>query len=242
MNGLAGAYQNAGRPQDAVTLFDEALELSRHELGTNHAITIRLMCNTASAYQEAGRLDDALRLHQETTGLAKARLGPDHPQTSRSMSNLAWAYAVSGDMERASSLFTEALKAQNARLGPEHPDTLVTLANFANCRLRQSNYTNAETMARECFNRREKLTPNHWRTFEVQTTLGMALLGQKRYAEAETPLIQGYGGLKERKHTIPAGSRGQLNKAARALAELYDAWGKPDEAARWNRELRLVQP
>jgi serine/threonine-protein kinase len=153
------------------------------------------------------------------------------------LSNLAWAYAAVGDLERASSLLTEALKAQTVRPGPEHPDTLTTQAQLSKCLLRQGNCTAAAALARECLNLREKRTPDHWRTFELQVTLGTALLHQRLYEEAESRLIRAYDGLKQRKQTIPAAYHGLLNETVRALVELYEARDKPAEATKWQREL-----
>jgi hypothetical protein len=68
--------------------------------------------------------------------------------------------------------------------------------------------------------------------------LGDALLGQKKYAKAETLLLAGYQGLKQREATIPQPFRkGRLAEALERLVELYEATGKEDEAAKWRKEL-----
>jgi hypothetical protein len=36
---------------------------------------------------------------------------------------------------------------------------------------------------------------------------------------------------------IPAPGKGCLTEALERLVQLYDAWGKPQEAAKWRREL-----
>jgi len=43
--------------------------------------------------------------------------------------------------------------------------------------------------------------------------LGAALLGQKKYAEAEPLLIDGYEGMKQREQTIPWQARARLTEA-----------------------------
>src|SRR5262249_4863598 len=82
--------------------------------------------------------------------------------------------------------------------------------------------------------------PDSWRYFNNQSLLGGALVGQKKYADAEPLLLQGYEGLRLHEPSIPAEERPRrLLQAIERLGELYDAWGKPDEASKW-RDRRNV--
>jgi eukaryotic-like serine/threonine-protein kinase len=67
--------------------------------------------------------------------------------------------------------------------------------------------------------------------------LGGALLGQKKNAAAEPLLVAGYEGMKRRETTIPPQARDRLTEALVRLIQLYDATARPDEAARWRKEL-----
>jgi tetratricopeptide (TPR) repeat protein len=217
-------------------LCQEAVQLARSKLGAEHFITFRLAGDLGCGYRQAGDLEQALALHEQTAASAKATLGPDHPGTLLALDNLGWDYLEAGRLDLARSAFEEALKFQRTKLGPEHPDTLTTLAALVECLLRQGNYNNAEPMARECLDLRRKTTPKQWRTFAAQSFLGMTLLGQNKYADAEPFLLAGYAGLKEKQSQTPAGSR-VFSQTVQALMQLYDAWGKPDEVARWKREM-----
>jgi hypothetical protein len=71
--------------------------------------------------------------------------------------------------------------------------------------------------------RRKVLPESHWLTANVESQLGECLIAQKRYAEAEPLLTEGYNRLKAglgEKHprTIEARQR---------LAKLYEVWGNP---------------
>ena len=69
--------------------------------------------------------------------------------------------------------------------------------------------------------------------------LGHALLYQKKYAEAEPLLIQGYEGLKAGEDRIPWLLAGHLvASAGEAVCELYESWGRPEEAAAWRSKLK----
>jgi hypothetical protein len=71
--------------------------------------------------------------------------------------------------------------------------------------------------------------------------LGEALLGQKKYAEAEPLLVKGYEGMKARaeRRGQPGGPPAQerLAEALRPLVQLSDETHRPEEAARWRGEL-----
>ena len=58
-------------------------------------------------------------------------------------------------------------------------------------------------MLRECLAIRVKKQPDAWSTFNTQSKLGGVLLGQKKYADAEPLLLQGYEGMKQREAKIP---------------------------------------
>jgi hypothetical protein len=71
--------------------------------------------------------------------------------------------------------------------------------------------------------------------------LGGALLGQKRYADAEPLLLKGYEGMKAREKTIPHQGMVRVPEALERLVQLYEATGNKDEAARWRTELVAIK-
>jgi eukaryotic-like serine/threonine-protein kinase len=77
----------------------------------------------------------------------------------------------------------------------------------------------------------------YWLPSEVAAGVGISLAGQKRYAEAEPLLLQAYQELKALEASIPVASRGaMLANAKRRLVQLYEAWGKPEQARKWRDE------
>ena len=103
--------------------------------------------------------------------------------------------------------------------------------------LKQRKYVEAEALLRSSLKVREQQLPEIWTTFAVRSLLGGALLGQQKYAEAEPLLVLGYQGMKEREAEIPANSRARLTEGLERLVQLYDAWGKAAEAAKWRKLL-----
>jgi hypothetical protein len=105
--------------------------------------------------------------------------------------------------------------------------------------IQQSQWAEAETILRECLAIRAKTQPDDWSTFSTRSVLGGCLLGQKKYAEAEPLILAGYEGLKAREAQIPAPSKPRLAEAAERVVRLYEAWGKPEQAAAWKARLGI---
>ncbi len=60
---------------------------------------------------------------------------------------------------------------------------------------------------------------------------------QEKYAEAEPLLARGYEGMKQREAEIPAGSQVRLSETLEWLVQLYNGWGKNDQADAWRKRL-----
>jgi serine/threonine protein kinase/Tfp pilus assembly protein PilF len=243
MNNLAAAYLFAGQLDQALPLLEQALAQQQAKLGPDHPHTLAAMNNLALTYNDAGQPDKAVPLLQQTLAKSTAKLGLDHPDTLASMSNLALAYRDAGQLEKALPLFEQALAKRREKLGPDHPYTLNSMNHLAAAYREQGDFAKAEQILRECLTRRRQKQPHAWATFNTQAQLGASLLGRKRYAEAEPLLLQGYEGMKQRETKIPASAKKYLTAALDRLVQLYDAWGKPDEANKWRAErAKLPKP
>jgi eukaryotic-like serine/threonine-protein kinase len=80
-----------------------------------------------------------------------------------------------------------------------------------------------------------------WSTLKTKSMLGGSLLGQKKYAEAEPLLKEGYEGMKQRAKTIPAADLPRLTEALERLVQFHDATGNATEADRWRKELAALK-
>ena len=122
-------------------------------------------------------------------------------------------------------------------LAPDHPLRLQGLTAFARVLLAQKKYADAERTLREVVAIREKTAPNDWRRYDAMSLLGSSVAGRRAFAEAERLLVDGYQGMHERIATIPAFHRDSLADAGTRLVEFYTAWGKPAQAAEWQRKV-----
>ena len=98
--------------------------------------------------------------------------------------------------------------------------------------LAQKTWTDAETVTRKCVPLRETLaldpksgTPK-WRVANGHSMLGNALLGQQKYAKAETSLLKGFEGLKEQLDKILPDGQPRSTATLDRVTELYTATGR----------------
>jgi len=255
MNNLADAYKKVGRLDEALPLFEEALKLRKVKLGAEHPDTLKSMNNLAMAYRDAARLDEALPLFEEALKLFETKLGAEHPNTLASMENLIGAYLLAKQPEKAFPQFQRLIAAKRAQVGADDAAFAGVLASVCLQLVKHGQFTAAEPYVRECLAIRAKAFPDDWRSFSAKSMLGAVLVGQAKeiyysdaaaaaakFAEAEPLLIEGYQGMKDRESQIPAAGKYNLADAQQRLVDLYTAWNKLDEAARWRKELDQSEP
>ena len=130
-NALAGAYQSAGRFDEAIERFERVLADRVRVLDPDHPDTLTVRNNLAFAYHSAGRFDEAIELLGRVLAEQERVLGPDHPDTLTTRNNLAGAYEDVGRFGEAIELYEQVLAEQERVLGPDHPDTLNVRDNLA---------------------------------------------------------------------------------------------------------------
>ena len=130
-NNLAGAYCDAGRLDDAITLYEQTLDDRTRTLGPHHPDTLTSRNNLAYAYHDAGRLHEAITLHEQNLKDFENLLGPHHPHTLTARNNLALDYHDAGRLHEAITLHEQNLKDFENLLGPHHPHTLTARNNLA---------------------------------------------------------------------------------------------------------------
>jgi serine/threonine protein kinase/tetratricopeptide (TPR) repeat protein len=237
MTNLAVLYRDCGRNDEAEPLFAEVLKSRRVALPAHHPDTLRSLANLALLYQDRGQYDEAEPLFREAVTGGKQKLGLGHPQTHWFIDSLADLYRKQGKPHLAEPELRELAAFAYEKNGPDSPAYAGHLARLAQNMLEQKQYAEAESLTRDCLTIRAKQEPGAWTTFHTQVLLGGALLGQKKYADAEPLLVQGYAGMKERAAKIPNDARDRLTQALEWLVHVHDVRGHKAEADRWRKEL-----
>jgi tetratricopeptide (TPR) repeat protein len=241
MNNLAHAYKDAGDLDRALPLFVDTLRLMNAKLGADHPHTLASTANLAGAYQTAGDLDRALLLFERAAaGMENRRF--QHESAEWIVSDTIDCYEQLKKFSQAEGWRRKWLAVVRERAGAESLDYAGELAALGLNLLSQKKYGDAELVLRDCVAIREKKAADDWTTFNTRSMLGEALVGLKRFGEAERLLVAGYEGIRARREKIPKEIRGiRESEAAERLVALYDAWQKPDEAARWRARIAVLR-
>jgi hypothetical protein len=225
----------------AEPLFREVLAAQRARLGAGHPETIITMNNLGVLCRDCGRYDEAEPLLLEALAAARRTLGFGHDTTRAIIANLAILHRKQGAPHRTEPVLRDFVAYLRDHPGPQSKDYAKQLGLLAKNLLDQQKYAETEAFARACLTIRAKNSPDEWTTFDAQSVVGAALLGRQEYAEAEPFLVAGYDGMAQRQAKIPPNAKVRLTDALDRLVHLYDAWGKPEEAAKWRKELEAAR-
>jgi hypothetical protein len=118
-------------------------------------------------------------------------------------------------------------------VGSDGPETLDAIDALGRCYLLQGHFDEAEPLLRDGLAIRERVTLDDWRRFRTGLMLGEAILGQKRFDEAETFLSQSFAGLQSKFNTVPPEQRADLKLTENRIARLYESLGRKDKASQW---------
>jgi eukaryotic-like serine/threonine-protein kinase len=235
MNNLSNVYWSQGKYAQAEALCSQTREIQRRVLGPEHPGTLLSMGNLAGAYAAQGKYAQAEALFSQTAEISRRVLGPEHPRTLEFLSDSADMYQRQGNYAVAEALAAQVLAGRRRALGLAHPDTLqASTPALALAYVSQGKFAESEPLAREALEF-EKKQPDEWQRFRAESLLGASLAGQKKYAEAEPLLLDGYEGMLARKERMGAPNSYHRDLAHEWIVRFYQAWDKPDKAAEWKK-------
>ena len=236
MSNLANVYEAEGKYAQAEGLQRQSLEIWRRVLGPEHDNTLFSMSSLAACYGAQGKYAQAEALFSQTLEIQRRVLGPEQPHTLETLSDFASTYQRQGKYALAETYAEQALAGRRRALGAQHPYTMASEADLALAYVSQGKFAESEPLAREALEAEKKIQPDDWQRYRAASLLGESLAGEKKYAEAEPLLLEGYQGMLARKDRIAVPNRYHLELAHQWLVQVYQAWGKPGKAAEWKKK------
>jgi tetratricopeptide (TPR) repeat protein len=231
LNNLAFLLHDVGDYRAAEANYEEALSIYRKLLGEKHPSVAAVLNNLAFLNYDMGDQERALETSREALAVYREAYPGNHPEVTYGMQNLAGWLVEAGDYEAAEPLLHEALEMNKALFDPGHVDIAITRTGMAVLYLRTGRAAAASVLAQTAYESLiESYGPDHWRTAWALATLGASLTQLSRYAESEQLLLKSYEGLHSNTGARPV----HVGTARRYLAELYMAWDRPEEAARYS--------
>jgi hypothetical protein len=143
------------------------------------------------------------------------------------LERLASIYGECEHTAKAVSLFNEYISMQRVKHSENELEFAGILSATASKLLQYRQFATAEEMLRECLEIRQQAQPDDWTTFNTQSLLGAALLGQGHHPAAEPLLIAGFEGMQQRESTIPDAGQIRLTAALDRLIDLYEVIDNP---------------
>ncbi len=239
LNGLALAYQDARRLAEALPIAELVRDGYVKKLGSSHPQTLSTLFNLATLYRASGRLPDATTvLEQAASGLE--RLGYQHEHAEKILRATYRAHEQQKQFDRAEPWRRNQAALVKAKSGAETLAYADELAGLGMNLVVQKKGAEGEVILREALAIREKKEPEASTTFVTKSQLGVALVIQKKYDQAEPLLLAGYEGIKKRRHSIPPESKQRQVDALNRLIRFYTETNNPVELKKWQVEKQQV--
>jgi eukaryotic-like serine/threonine-protein kinase len=236
MHNLALANYVQGRYAQAEALFSRTVDVRRRVLGSEHSRTLLSTWDLADVYAAQGKYARADTLFKQTLETSRRVLGPDHPITIGQLADFAFMYQREGNYATAESVAAQALASRRRSSGSQNATTISSVLDLALACASQGKFAETEPLAREALEFYQKQQPDYWQRYRAESLLGASLAGQKKYADAEPLLTDGYQGMLARKDRIAIPDRYNLDRAREWLVQLHVAWGKPGKPAEWGKK------
>jgi serine/threonine protein kinase len=233
LHNLALLYQESGRYAEAESLHVRVLAAQRRMLGPEHPEILTTQNSLAVLYVAVKRYPQAESLLTQIVGIRRRTLGPEHQETLNAMNNLASVEFDLGRFAKAARLHAAVLEVRRRVLGDEHPQTLISMGNLGDAYTWAGEPARGEPLLRSAVSIAARVLGEEHAIHSVTLRkYGVCLAHLGRHREAEAALLRAHALLLKR--FGPDHERTRL--AERDLADLYEAWGKAAEAAKWRRE------
>jgi tetratricopeptide (TPR) repeat protein len=225
---LAELYRNLGQFDLAEALLKEVLASRTIHLGGDHTDTLYAQHELVILYRWMKAFDRAIPLAEDLVRRGKAS---DPVATRRMRAELGAVYFDAGRFSDAISYLEEVHREAskdptlnwvgntllNAYVGVGNTNATVALA------LEQARVA------------RERFPADSLELAAAVQAPGEALMQVQAFTDAEPLLLMGFKGLRQAQAADPDRVDPPLQDAITRLVRLYEAWGKPDAAAKWRQ-------
>jgi serine/threonine protein kinase/tetratricopeptide (TPR) repeat protein len=227
---LGSVLRAQGRWAEAEAELRQALDSFHRDYGGEHPLSCYAACELGAVLAASGKRAEAgTHLRRSVDGRRKT-LRPGHPGLATSLYEWAEYLLDKGDASRAEAALREALQIQRQALPDGHRALGQTQVALGWALTRNGHANEGETSLREGLETcRQGLPEGHWVTADAASRLGGCLTALGQYEEAQKLLLPAFQSLQGARGEPPA----RRAQARERLIMLYEAWGKPDEAAAW---------
>jgi tetratricopeptide (TPR) repeat protein/predicted Ser/Thr protein kinase len=230
LGNLASLLRATGAHDEAEAMCREVVAVSVRAYGRDHPTVATGLTKLAKLLEARRRYGEAERLYREAVRTQRGSLGGDHLHLAYSLNHLSNLLQRKGDHDAAEPIIREALRILRARLGDGHRHVLVALNNLGRVLMTRGDFAGAAEAFGEAARSSARLGPRSVRAAAMyEADQGACLARTSRFEEAEEHLRAAHAALTAEVKPDPD----VLQRVVRRLVSLYEAWGRPDEAARY---------
>lgn len=230
LESIGSLEQLRNRLDVADSLMTLAHDIRMELLGPEHPDLVNGLNGLALLKLNRGEVDAADAFAAEGLAMSERVLGPDHPRTASLLNTTGLLALRREDGVAAESSFRRAHGIRVAVLGDDHRNTLNVRSGLASALLLQRRADEAVVLSTEVVDRMEALGfVDPVIVGSARRTLGRGLSALDRFEEAEAVLLTAWN---EQSSALSA-EHPQSRSTAIALVELYEAWGRDNDVARW---------
>ena len=231
---LAVLLEFSGKNAEAEVVAREALAITRSLYGDQHHRVGIELSRLGSVLTTERKFAAA----ESTLNAAVANLRASYPEGHvhlvNALRNLGIFYDAERRWKESEATWREARTMARRTVGDQSLEVALATQRIGSSLLQQGRDSEAEAELRVAVAAFARLMPASSPVrIRAQLDLGDVYRAERRYSSAESLLVAGYGRL----GTRTAYSRAQRRFAQEALVRLYDAWGRPDDAAKFRKEL-----
>jgi non-specific serine/threonine protein kinase/serine/threonine-protein kinase len=238
LNSLAFVVMRNGDYDAAREIHEESLGLCRELFGEESDAVYVVLGSLGVLEEFAGNFETAadlnLRVLRHAEGQGRADLN-----VAIQIENLGWVLYEQGEFSRAESRFRESLSMMEKVFSSPNPMLASSWSGLAMTLVSLGEYEEAAELFARCLEiDPDAVTGSSQRGAQLASAYGVFLASMGRYDEAETRLLEALGDLE--RLCSPDDLRVQRTRAF--LAELYDAWGRPEKAAEYRDPMVSTTP
>ncbi|HYG61622.1 MAG TPA: tetratricopeptide repeat protein, partial [Thermoanaerobaculia bacterium] len=238
--------RHQAEPERALALVEELLEANRRHFGPTSVQTARLLINRAEVLGDLSRFAEAEQAVRQALAILEASPQVTRLEVSYARRGLADLLESLDRHQEAAAEFDAVLALQRAELGPRHRQVAFTRIAQGFLLSEMRRFPEAEATLREAIRILEPL--DHFEIGSARCYLGICMMSQERYAEAERQFSEAERFLRtklEADHPLVWGSRisqgiaqlrlGRLGEARRTLSEVVDHYARTEPESDGNR-------
>ena len=239
----AVCLRDGGQMDRAETMLGEAIEARRKVLGNDHLDVATSLTSLAELRRWSERYTEAESPCREALRINRRELGEKHLTVGGSHSDLGTLLYEMEQFEESEQHLRKGLQILSGMYGTDHIWVLRAQRSLARCLRDRGKLAEAEQSLTQVQNALLAADVKQWYDVPMNLReLADCHVKMARYGEAERELLQAQQILEA---IDPDETRGASQKAVESrtrriieqLVALYEAWDKPDEAARWRAKL-----